>query len=154
MLKAMAMFLKFARHWVLRADSLARANTGNSMAARMPMMAMTTNSSMRVKPLRLLISERPPRDNEIASMHLSTPQWRRAVLTSFSGATDVIPYEARAIPVARLDRGRARPRGGEYNRSEADLRGPAYFGALLSSGTYLVRPGETSYYRCDVRLRP
>src|SRR5574340_279763 len=55
MLMAMAMFFTFARHWVLRADSRARANTGNSMAARIPMIAITTNSSMSVNPRRLAV---------------------------------------------------------------------------------------------------
>jgi hypothetical protein len=34
----------------LRADSRARANTGNTIAASIPMIAMTTNSSIRVNP--------------------------------------------------------------------------------------------------------
>ena len=39
-------------HTALRALFFALANAGNSMAARMAMMAMTTSSSMRVKPAR------------------------------------------------------------------------------------------------------
>jgi hypothetical protein len=37
-------------HVARRAFSLARANAGKSIAARIAMMAMTTKSSMRVKP--------------------------------------------------------------------------------------------------------
>src|SRR5690349_4642302 len=37
-------------HWTWRADSRAWANTGKRMAARMAMMAITTSSSIRVKP--------------------------------------------------------------------------------------------------------
>jgi hypothetical protein len=39
------------RHWVLRALSRARANTGNKIAAKMAIIAITTNSSISVKPL-------------------------------------------------------------------------------------------------------
>ena len=42
--------LKLFRHFVVCALSLARFKAGNSMAARMAMMAMTTSNSMRVKP--------------------------------------------------------------------------------------------------------
>ena len=34
-----------------RAASRARANAGSRIAAKMPMMAMTTNNSIKVKPL-------------------------------------------------------------------------------------------------------
>src|SRR5579862_6220248 len=40
-------------HWIARAFSRACANTGKRIAARMAMMAMTTSSSIRVKPLAL-----------------------------------------------------------------------------------------------------
>src|SRR4030042_849691 len=49
------MFFTFERHTALRADSRARAKTGNTIAARMPMMAMTTSNSISVKPCCLLI---------------------------------------------------------------------------------------------------
>jgi len=39
-----------------RAFSLARANTGNRMAARIAMMAMTTSSSISVKPRLHLVN--------------------------------------------------------------------------------------------------
>src|SRR5579859_1944247 len=42
-----------------RARSRAWANTGKRIAARMAMMAMTTSSSMRVKPLLLCIAKLP-----------------------------------------------------------------------------------------------
>jgi predicted CDP-diglyceride synthetase/phosphatidate cytidylyltransferase len=38
-------------HWVLRADSLALLNTGSRIPARIPIIAITTNSSISVKPL-------------------------------------------------------------------------------------------------------
>jgi hypothetical protein len=41
--------------WLARAASLALAKTGNSIAARMAMIAITTSSSIRVKPLRPFI---------------------------------------------------------------------------------------------------
>ncbi len=47
---ARAKFLTLERHTALRADSRARANTGNTIAARIPMIAITTNSSIRVNP--------------------------------------------------------------------------------------------------------
>ena len=40
--------------------SLERANAGSSMAARMAMMAMTTNNSMRVNPWPGALEEHPP----------------------------------------------------------------------------------------------
>src|SRR5204862_2975660 len=42
--------LRLLKHWVRRAFSRAAANAGSSMAAKMPMIAMTTNSSISVKP--------------------------------------------------------------------------------------------------------
>src|ERR1035441_4285020 len=42
--------LKLLKHWILLAFSLARASAGNSKAARMAIMAMTTSSSIRVNP--------------------------------------------------------------------------------------------------------
>jgi hypothetical protein len=41
------------KHWVLRAFSRACANTGNSIAAKMAIIAITTNNSISVKPFRL-----------------------------------------------------------------------------------------------------
>ncbi len=55
---AMATFLTFDRHWILRADSRARAKTGNSIAARIAMIAITTSSSIRVKPPTRLLNMR------------------------------------------------------------------------------------------------
>src|ERR1035437_8564778 len=46
----MAICLKLLRHWMRLAFSLAFARAGNNMAARMAIMAMTTSSSIRVKP--------------------------------------------------------------------------------------------------------
>jgi hypothetical protein len=43
----------FDRHEVCRAFSRALANAGNNIAARMAMMAMTTNNSMSVDPQRI-----------------------------------------------------------------------------------------------------
>src|SRR5437588_1847605 len=40
----------FERHGVLRACARARAKTGNRIAARMAMIAITTSNSIRVKP--------------------------------------------------------------------------------------------------------
>src|SRR5438445_2377328 len=45
-----AICLRLDRHIVWRAFSLAWAKTGKRMAARMAMIAMTTSSSIRVKP--------------------------------------------------------------------------------------------------------
>src|SRR5207245_9755137 len=42
--------LRLLRHWVRLAFSLARESTGRSIAARIAMMAITTSSSIRVKP--------------------------------------------------------------------------------------------------------
>jgi hypothetical protein len=53
------MFFTLLKHTALRADSRARANTGKTIAARIPMIAMTTSNSIRVKPFRLLISVAP-----------------------------------------------------------------------------------------------
>ncbi len=44
------MFFTLERHTALRADSRALANTGNTIDARIPMIAMTTSNSIRVKP--------------------------------------------------------------------------------------------------------
>jgi hypothetical protein len=38
-----------------RADSRARANAGNNIAARMPMIAITTNNSINVNPLFVMM---------------------------------------------------------------------------------------------------
>jgi hypothetical protein len=43
-------------HLVCRAFSLAALNTGNNIAANMATMAMTTNNSISVKPLRIPIT--------------------------------------------------------------------------------------------------
>src|SRR6266478_4392460 len=43
---------KLLRHWIRLARSLALARAGNSIAARMAMMAITTKSSISVKPRR------------------------------------------------------------------------------------------------------
>src|SRR6266850_1248796 len=40
-------------HWIACALTLARARAGSNMAARIAMMAMTTSSSIRVKPVQL-----------------------------------------------------------------------------------------------------
>jgi hypothetical protein len=50
---AVARFLILLIHWLFLAISLARLKTGNRIAARMAMMAITTNSSIKVKPLFL-----------------------------------------------------------------------------------------------------
>jgi hypothetical protein len=44
----------FERQVDWRAFSRARANTGNRMAAKMAIMAMTTSNSIRVKPRRII----------------------------------------------------------------------------------------------------
>lgn len=51
------MFARFAAHLALRPDSLALANTGNKIAARIAIMAMTTSSSISVKPLLFLLNQ-------------------------------------------------------------------------------------------------
>jgi len=51
--------LAAARQWVLRADSWAPANTGNNIAVRVPMSALTTGGPIRVKPLRRTTSSVP-----------------------------------------------------------------------------------------------
>jgi hypothetical protein len=53
------MFLTFDKHTALRADSRALANTGKTIAARMPIIAITTSSSIKVKPLRRFICVSP-----------------------------------------------------------------------------------------------
>src|ERR1017187_2791619 len=45
-------------HWMRLAASFARASAGSSNAARMAIMAMTTNNSMRVKPRQPLLKSR------------------------------------------------------------------------------------------------
>src|SRR5260370_7058392 len=45
-------WLMLVRHWVRLACSLALARAGNSIAARMAMMAITTSSSINVNALR------------------------------------------------------------------------------------------------------
>jgi hypothetical protein len=42
-------------HMVLRALSRARANTGNNIAAKMAIIAITTSNSINVKPVRRII---------------------------------------------------------------------------------------------------
>jgi hypothetical protein len=49
------MFFTFDRQTDFRADSRARANTGNTIAARIPMIAITTSSSISVNALDFLI---------------------------------------------------------------------------------------------------
>src|SRR6478672_8269684 len=49
-----------------RAFSRALANTGNRIAARMAIMAMTTKSSIRVKPARRLVRSRTGREAAVA----------------------------------------------------------------------------------------
>jgi len=51
---ARANCLQFDRQAVWRAFSRALANTGNSIAARIAMIAMTTSNSMSVNPLRMV----------------------------------------------------------------------------------------------------
>jgi hypothetical protein len=48
------------RHWVFLACSLALLKTGNRIAARIAIIAITTSSSISVKP-RFFIYESPPR---------------------------------------------------------------------------------------------
>src|ERR1039458_1130320 len=43
--------LRLLAHWICNARALALASAGNNIAARMAMMAMTTSSSINVKPL-------------------------------------------------------------------------------------------------------
>jgi len=49
------MFFTFDRHWILPADSRARAKTGNNIAARIAIIAITTRSSISVNPCDRLI---------------------------------------------------------------------------------------------------
>jgi hypothetical protein len=51
----------FRLFWQLarRADSRARANAGSRIAARMPMIAITTNNSISVKPLVFMVLTPP-----------------------------------------------------------------------------------------------
>ncbi len=55
MMNARSSCLRFERSWVFLAASLAWAKTGNSMAARIAMIAMTTRSSMSVNALDLML---------------------------------------------------------------------------------------------------
>jgi hypothetical protein len=50
-------------HLVCRAFSLAALNTGNNIAAKVATMAMTTNNSISVKPLRIPITSAKFRRN-------------------------------------------------------------------------------------------
>src|SRR5580698_4485957 len=50
MVRPMPISLRLFEHWDRLARSLALAKAGSSMAARMAMMAMTTRSSIKVKP--------------------------------------------------------------------------------------------------------
>src|SRR6266496_4397700 len=52
MLSAMPIWRSLLMHWVRNALDLARASTGNNIAARIAMIAITTNNSIRVKPTR------------------------------------------------------------------------------------------------------
>ncbi len=54
MMSAMLICLRLLTQDAARAFSRAFAKTGNRMAARIAMIAMTTSSSIRVKPLRLI----------------------------------------------------------------------------------------------------
>src|SRR5437588_10599425 len=60
MMKPRPVCLRLDRHEVCRAFSLACAKTGKRIAARIAMIAITTSSSMRVKPLRLSMFLAPP----------------------------------------------------------------------------------------------
>src|SRR5688572_30647877 len=55
--------LRLLAHDERRAFSRARANTGNRIAARIPMMEITTSSSIKVKALRRRPEESPGGDN-------------------------------------------------------------------------------------------
>src|SRR3974377_1312216 len=52
MVRPTAICFKLLAHWMRLARSLALASAGNSIAARMAIMAMTTRSSINVKPFR------------------------------------------------------------------------------------------------------
>jgi hypothetical protein len=53
MIQASDNCFSLSRHWVLRAFSFAAARAGNNMAAKMAIMAITTNNSINVKPVVL-----------------------------------------------------------------------------------------------------
>src|ERR1700690_3055621 len=53
--KAMPIWRRLLRHTVARPDSLARLSAGNSSAARMAMIEITTNSSISVKALIVFV---------------------------------------------------------------------------------------------------
>src|ERR1035437_2433238 len=52
----MAICLRLLRHWVCIAFCRTREKTGNKIAARMAMIAMTTKSSIRVKPFLPMVN--------------------------------------------------------------------------------------------------
>jgi hypothetical protein len=112
MLMAMAMFFTFDRHWILRADSRALAKTGKSMAARIPMIAITTSNSISVNPFHrsLITALSPPdADNSAAGHpHLSGPPscFRLTSFGPFSliGGSTHYSTPRRAIPVRRRRR--------------------------------------------------
>ena len=50
--REMPTWRRLLAHFIRLALALARANTGNSIAARIPMMAITTSNSIKVNPAR------------------------------------------------------------------------------------------------------
>src|SRR3954470_17944184 len=83
------------RQEVWRAFSRACAKTGKRMAARIAIMAMTTSSSMSVKPLRTFIDEPP---NEI-----STDDCVAFPLSRYYGSAE---DDQKSIAINRDDTGR------------------------------------------------
>src|SRR5207244_11788958 len=72
------MFLMLLVHVVLRACSRARANTGKKMAASIAMIAITTRSSMSVKPF-CLGRPRCSQANRVLRARICFPPWQEEV---------------------------------------------------------------------------
>src|SRR5437867_5311313 len=71
MFKPRPIWRRLLLHFADRADAFALANAGNNSAARMAMMAMTTRSSIRVKPRSDLVWN--PIFIEVVRCSLRTP---------------------------------------------------------------------------------
>src|SRR5713101_429943 len=79
--------LKLDRQVDIRACSRAWAKTGNRIAARMAMMAMTTSNSINVKPVRFLIGSSTPRKGEMTEPSFGARQQIPAAPSALIEAT-------------------------------------------------------------------
>src|SRR5689334_4870313 len=90
MRKAVPSCFSLERQDVWRAFSRAWAKTGNRIAARIAMIAITTRSSMRVNPLFLL--GQSMRGLLVKRMQTWERQGKREVFRAFGGKTRDSPY--------------------------------------------------------------